>query len=688
MKTLSFVKTLILLGFFSCSQSVMAYSQELYYLIDPKHQYTENDIIEKFKQDKSKFTKTNKAINLRLVTDKIWILADSITVSENKIVVIKNPYIDSIALYSYDGKRFLPAMIGGDNYTFNNRSYYYVYPNFEYNPSTKILCFEVSSIGLMKIPINFYSTQGFWEIIQRNVSFHFFYFGILIITFLVSIGVYSWIKNSIFLYYALSILSTGVITLYNYGYLFQFFWPDNPTLNQGAIALLGFSIGSLLFVEKLLNLKNSSRVLFYSFRIFYVLYAIITISCGLDRNSILIEALMFTFCLFPILPLVAGAFLYKKIQRNLMIWYLLGVSSFFMSVGIYIMLLSGLIEVNVVTDNIIQIGSILEILFFNIALIVKMKLYQKEQATFLFNEKITLEQTIGSRTLELTLKNKLIEQKNALLQNQHVILENTVKERTAELVRTNKALNDRNFRLEQFANVTAHNLRGPIATLLGLANIFNKQKLDDPLNEKIIQNVQESATKVDAILRDLSTLLDNHQNAQSLTEEVELESIFVDAMSVLKSEFEKSGGKITTDFSAAPTCYTVPVYIKNIFYNLISNGLKYVHPDKVPMLDIKSYALKGYVCIEFHDQGIGINLEQFGEKLFKPYKRFHMSYPGKGLGLYTCKTQIEAMGGRMLIHSEVNAGTRFTVSLPDQSNQDQSGINDLDTLDVNNYAAL
>jgi signal transduction histidine kinase len=659
---------LILILIVSHSYTALANNQQLYYLIDPKHQYTEGDIIEQFKLDKSTFKKTNGAVNLRLVTDKVWIVADSQLVVHNDIVVIKNSYLDEITVHLYDGHNFLSPMVAGDVHKFNQRSYNYIYPNFEYSSTAQILCLEVKSRGPMKIPVDFYTHQGLWENIQDNISFHFFYFGILFFTILLSLGIYSWFRSSIFLWYGLSVLGIGLITAFNYGYMFKIFWPNNPSFNRYAIILISCSILNLFFVEKLLNLKVNSKALFYSFRVFYVVFFIINIFCFFEQIVWRYEALMLGLCFAPIFPVLAGFLTYKKIRAPLGILYMIGVCTFFVAIGIYVLLLSGLLPVNVFTNNAIQIGSILEILFLNIALIFKMKLFQKDQKMFLINEKKALEQTIGSRTLELTLKNKLIQQKNSLLQNQHLILENTVKERTLELLQTNKALNDRNFRLEQFANVTAHNLRGPIATLLGLANIFNKKKLDDPLNEKIIENVYESATKVDTILRDLTTLLDNHQNTQSLIEKVEFESIFANVMSMLKTEFEKSDGKITIDFSDAPVGYIVPVYIKNVFFNLISNGLKYVHSGSNPQLEIRSYKVEDCIYIEFKDKGIGIDLDKYGDKLFKPYKRFHMAYPGKGLGLYTCKTQIEALGGKVLIQSKENTGTIFTVVLPDQSN--------------------
>src|SRR5690606_807040 len=110
---------LILILIVSHSYTALANNQQLYYLIDPKHQYTEVDIIEQFKLDKSAFKKNNGAINLRLVSDKVWIVADSQLVLHNDIVVIKNSYLDEITLHLYDGHNFLSPMVAGDVHKFN-----------------------------------------------------------------------------------------------------------------------------------------------------------------------------------------------------------------------------------------------------------------------------------------------------------------------------------------------------------------------------------------------------------------------------------------------------------------------------------------------------------------------------------------------------------------------------------------
>lgn len=638
----------------------------LYYLEDPDSTYTSKEVLNKFIHSPEEFKSVQKAINIRFETSKIWVVLDEKCIKNNDVLLIQNAFLDHIYAYFYHGNREIEKQKSGDSFKYNSRSFDHVSPNFEIPDNTNLSILYISTTGPMKVPVKLFTYKEFIDDSQQNASFHFFYFGVITITILLSIFVYSWLTNSIFLYYALSVFGTMSITASNYGYLFKYFWPENPVLNQYSIAVLALAVFNVVFVEKLLNLRKNHKVLFKIFRIYYAFFVIIMLCSAIIRNNFLDEALFLSFCIFPFLPLVAGIAVYRKVEFYIILYFYLGVIAFFGSIGVYVLLLNGLLPVNVMTDNSIQFGSLIEILCFNIALVYKVKSSRAKQQEILIKEKSSLEKKVLSRTMELTLKNKLIEEKNQQLESQQELLEKKVEKRTTELLKTNKELNDRNFRLEQFANVTAHNLRGPVATLLGLCNIFNMKDTNDPLNLTIIKNIQESATKVDGILRDLSTLLDHHQNAESMVEEIQLDSIFMQVMHILKIDFEKSGGKISTEFSQAPSVNTVPVYIKNIFYNLISNGLKYKRQNYYPEIEIRSYSKDHFVCLEFKDKGIGIDLDKFGEKLFQPYQRFHISFPGKGLGLYTCKTQIESMGGKIEVDSEVGSGTTFTIFLPDK----------------------
>jgi light-regulated signal transduction histidine kinase (bacteriophytochrome) len=92
--------------------------------------------------------------------------------------------------------------------------------------------------------------------------------------------------------------------------------------------------------------------------------------------------------------------------------------------------------------------------------------------------------------------------------------------------------------------------------------------------------------------------------------------------------------------------------LKSIFYNFISNAIKYRHSARNPIIEIYTKDYPHEVCLTFKDNGMGIDLKKYMHKLFGLYQRFHLEKEGKGMGLYLCKTQIE-----------VNIGTQFDIYL-------------------------
>lgn len=109
---------------------------------------------------------------------------------------------------------------------------------------------------------------------------------------------------------------------------------------------------------------------------------------------------------------------------------------------------------------------------------------------------------------------------------------------------------------------------------------------------------------------------------------------------------------------------TIKSYLYSIFYNLISNSIKYKQTNKAPVIQIKNTIDKEKIIISYVDNGLGIYLKQHGEKLFGLYKRFHLHIEGKGLGLFMVKTQVEVLGGNIHVKSEPNVGTEFIIELP------------------------
>ena len=114
--------------------------------------------------------------------------------------------------------------------------------------------------------------------------------------------------------------------------------------------------------------------------------------------------------------------------------------------------------------------------------------------------------------------------------------------------------------------------------------------------------------------------------------------------------------------------FTTRSYLYSIFYNLISNSIKYRNPDIPTVISIKSQKAGNKIELRFKDNGKGIDLDKNGQNIFGLYKRFDNSVEGKGMGLYIVKTQVTTLGGTIQIESQPGKGTEFTLLFPRENN--------------------
>jgi signal transduction histidine kinase len=163
--------------------------------------------------------------------------------------------------------------------------------------------------------------------------------------------------------------------------------------------------------------------------------------------------------------------------------------------------------------------------------------------------------------------------------------------------------------------MSSHNLRAPIARILGLGNLL--EITDDESDVlKVKHNLIASARELDRVVKDLNTILEIRKNTISSVQEINLE----DELNLIKLNLEKDISETDTtlvvDFSAAPTIRTVRPYLDSIAINLISNAIKYRHPDRKPVVEIKSGLRGNLFFLEVKDNGVGIDLDTYGHKIF------------------------------------------------------------------------
>jgi signal transduction histidine kinase len=122
--------------------------------------------------------------------------------------------------------------------------------------------------------------------------------------------------------------------------------------------------------------------------------------------------------------------------------------------------------------------------------------------------------------------------------------------------------------------------------------------------------------------------------------------------------------KINADFNNAESIKYIPAYLDSIFLNLLTNAIKYKHEDRDPVIDISTsldYTNNDRIVLKIADNGSGIDMEKFGDKLFGMYKTFHYNADARGIGLFITKNQIESLNGEIQVESEKGIGTTFTI---------------------------
>lgn len=227
-----------------------------------------------------------------------------------------------------------------------------------------------------------------------------------------------------------------------------------------------------------------------------------------------------------------------------------------------------------------------------------------------------------------------------------------------------KIMNDliqRNRDLEQFTNIISHNLRAPVANIIGINNYMLRKNISVEKKRELDVALNKSVFALDNVIRDLNNIL---QIRKEINEQKVLVN-FNDLVEIIKTSISSqiAQGKVSfnLDFSEVAEILTIKSYLYSIFYNLIINSIKYKQSEIYPIIEIKSKLAGNRIILTFKDNGLGFDTNKNQEQIFGLYKRFHLHVEGKGLGLFMVKSQVESLGGKISVKSEINKGTEFTI---------------------------
>ena len=245
-------------------------------------------------------------------------------------------------------------------------------------------------------------------------------------------------------------------------------------------------------------------------------------------------------------------------------------------------------------------------------------------------------------------------------------LEMKVLKRTAELRETNEGLKlilDKlgrsNQRLEEFAYMSSHNLRAPLANLTSLVAMYSQENEDNIIFDKI----QITVNQLNAIVSDLTGLVALDKPVDD-KKTIRFEELLDSLKTIIESQIKTCDAKIIADFSTCESITYPYSHLQSILINLLTNAIKYRSSNRSPVIKLKTERAGEYVKLLVSDNGMGIE-EKHHDKIFKAFKRLNNEMDGKGLGLYIIKRQLESLGGTIELKSAPGEGSEFTVMLKD-----------------------
>jgi len=221
-------------------------------------------------------------------------------------------------------------------------------------------------------------------------------------------------------------------------------------------------------------------------------------------------------------------------------------------------------------------------------------------------------------------------------------------------------LKRKNEQLDEFTQIVSHNLRSPVSNMLSLLDFY--EKTEDPAEKKMfIKMLHDSGSKILTSLQELNEVLKIKQDKDIARQDLLFENVLDGVRKQLSSQIAEAKAVVTTDFERVPKVRYPNIYLESVLINLLSNALKYRHPDRTPEISLKSTVENERVVLKVTDNGLGIDLKRYGHHIFKLRKTFHKHPESRGIGLFMIKSQIEALGGEIAISSEPNIGTTFIV---------------------------
>lgn len=236
-----------------------------------------------------------------------------------------------------------------------------------------------------------------------------------------------------------------------------------------------------------------------------------------------------------------------------------------------------------------------------------------------------------------------------------------IKKRELTLQKSVNIIASQNNRLFNFAHIVSHNLRSHSSNLSLLVQLI--ESIDNPIEKlELVNEVKSISTNLNTTIEHLNEIVTIHTNKKQKRKNVFFKETLELVMSSIRNIITSGNAEVTYNFEKLTEVRFITAYMESILLNLLTNAIKYKHPDRDSKIHFESGIYdnaKGFLKIS--DNGQGIDMDKFGDKIFGMYNTFHRNSDAVGIGLFITKNQIESQNGTIKVESELGKGSVFTI---------------------------
>ena len=223
-----------------------------------------------------------------------------------------------------------------------------------------------------------------------------------------------------------------------------------------------------------------------------------------------------------------------------------------------------------------------------------------------------------------------------------------------------KMVTEQNKRLLNFSYIVSHNLRSHTSNIQAIVDLIALCESETEMKELISLLKTVSGTLNETMIN-LNKVVNIQTSIDLVVEPLNLSKYVYKTMEVLSDQIVLKQVIIRNHVSTDLLVRYNPAYLESVLQNFIFNAIRYCHPDRQPIVELNSSREGEMHVLEIKDNGIGIDLNKYGDQIFGMYKTFTENPESKGVGLFISKNQIDAMGGKVTVHSVINEGTVFKI---------------------------